>query len=147
MGTRMKEGSRIELAIAYTAKPRHVFSFVTHDKHYPDKHLEAWTQGEATQAKYWFPCIDHPQVKFTSEISVTVQSGFTAISNGRLHKVEQRGKKQVYHWSESNPHPAYLASIVVRKYAAIKERSLQYYAPPERKQDEPRPCDHTREMD
>jgi len=73
LGRRMKEGSKIELAIAYTAKPRQGFYFVTPDKHYPGKHLEAWTQGEATQAKYWFPCIDHPQVKFTSEISVTVQ--------------------------------------------------------------------------
>ena len=146
LGRRMKEGSRIELAIAYTAKPRQGFYFVTPDKHYPGKHLEAWTQGEATQAKYWFPCIDHPQVKFTSEISVTVQPGFTAISNGRLHKVEQRAKKQVYHWSESNPHPAYLASVVVGKYAEIKEGSLQYYVPPERKQDAPRSFDQTPKM-
>jgi aminopeptidase N len=146
LGRTMKEGNKIELNISYAAKPRLGFYFVAPDKHYPDKHLEAWTQGEATQAKYWFPCIDHPQVKFSSEISVTVQSGFTAISNGRLLKVEQRGKKQVYHWSEPNPHPAYLASVVVGKYAEIKDGNLQYYVPPERKQDAARSFDQTPKM-
>ncbi|WP_187147582.1 M1 family aminopeptidase [Candidatus Nitrososphaera gargensis] len=147
LGRIIKEGSKIELAIAYSAKPRQGFYFVAPDKHYPDKHLEAWTQGETTQAKHWFPCIDHPQVKFSSEISVTVQSGFTAISNGRLQRVEQRGnKKQVFHWLESNPHPAYLASVVVGKYAEIKDGSLQYYVPPERKADAPRTFDQTPKM-
>lgn len=146
LGRTMKEGSKIELAISYSAKPRQGFFFVAPDKYYPNKHLEAWTQGEATQAKHWIPCIDHPQVKFSSEISVTVQSGFTAISNGKLQKVEQRGKKQTYHWSEANPHPAYLAAVVVGKYAETKDDNLQYYVPPERKQDAPRTFDQTPKM-
>lgn len=146
LGRTMKEGNKIELAITYSAKPRQGFYFVAPDKHYPNKHLEAWTQGEATQAKHWFPCIDHPQVKFSSEISVTVQQGFTAISNGRLLRIEQKGKKQVYHWSEANPHPAYLASVVVGKYAEIKDGSLQYYVPAERKQDAARSFDQTPKM-
>jgi aminopeptidase N len=146
LGRTIKEGSKIELAISYAAKPRQGFYFVAPDKHYPNKHLEAWTQGEATQAKYWFPCIDHPQVKFSSEISVAVQPGFTAISNGSLQRVEQRGKKQVYHWSEPNPHPAYLTSVVVGKYAEIKDGNLQYYVPAERKQDAARSFDQTPKM-
>lgn len=146
LGRTMKEGSKIELAIVYTAKPRQGFYFVAPDKHYPNKHLEAWTQGEATQAKYWFPCIDHPQVKFSSAISVTVQQGFTAISNGKLLKVEQRGKKQIYHWSEANPHAAYLALVVVGKYAETTDGNLQYYVPPERKQDTSRTFDQTPNM-
>ena len=147
LGRTMKEGSKIELAISYAAKPRQGIYFVAPDKHYPNKHLEAWTQGEATQAKYWFPCIDHPQVKFSSEISIIVQAGFTAISNGRLQRIEQRGKKQVFHFAESNPHPAYLASVVVGKYAEIKDGSnLQYYVPVDRKQDAARSFDQTPKM-
>lgn len=142
----MKEGSRIELSIAYAAKPRKGMYFVAPDTHYPDKRLEVWTQGETTEAKHWFPCIDHPQVKFSSEISVTVPAGFTAISNGKLLRVEQRSRKQIYRWSESNPHPAYLTSVVVGRYAEIKQGSLQYYVPPERRQDAPRSFDHTPEM-
>jgi aminopeptidase N len=146
LGRTMKEGSKIELSIAYTARPRKGMYFVAPDTHYPGKRLEVWTQGETTEAKHWFPCIDHPQVKFSSEISVTVPAGFTAISNGKLLRVEQRSKKQTYRWSEANPHPAYLTSVVVGRYAEIKQSILQYYVPQERKQDAPRSFDHTPEM-
>jgi aminopeptidase N len=142
----MKEGSKIELAISYDSKPRQGFYFVTPDKHYPNKRLEAWTQGEATQAKYWFPCIDHPQVKFACEILATVDAGFTVISNGKLLKVEHHEKKLVYHWSDSNPVPAYLVSVVVGEYAEIKDGNLQYFVPPERKQDASRSFDQTPAM-
>ena len=61
LGRTLKEGSKIELYISYAAKPRKGFYFVGPDKDYPEKHQEAWTQGETTEARYWFPCIDHPQ--------------------------------------------------------------------------------------
>ena len=117
------------------------------DKYYPAKHLEAWTQGETTEAKYWLPCIDHPRVKFSSEISVIVPIGFTAISNGRLLKVEKGGEKQIYHWSEANPHPAYLTSVVVGKYIEMKDgKNLYCYVSPEKSQDAPRSFEHTIDM-
>lgn len=150
LGRFLKEGSRIKLDIAYTVRPRKGFYFIVPDRQYPGKQPEAWTQGESIEAKYWFPCIDHPQVKFTSEISVTVPAGMTAISNGKLLKVEQRNKnkKQIYYWSESNPHSAYLASVVIGRYAEIKESNglLQYYVPQDRKQDAARSFEHTPEM-
>lgn len=152
----LKEKESIELAISYSSRPRRGFYFILPDKHYPNKRLEAWTQGETTEAKYWFPCIDHPQVKFSSEISVRVPAGFTAISNGKLLRVEEeennhgKGKGHIYyHWSEPNPHPAYLTSVVIGKYAERKEDSnelLYYYVPEDRKQDAINSFDHTPEM-
>ncbi len=146
----LKEEETTELAISYTCRPRKGFYFIGPDKHYPNKQVEAWTQGETTEAKYWFPCINHPQVKFSSEISVTVPADFMAISNGSLIKVEQKGKNQVYYWSEPNPHPAYLTSIVIGKYAEINENNnsspYYYYVPADRKQDADRSFNHTPEM-
>jgi aminopeptidase N len=147
LGRVFREGSRIKIDISYSAKPRKGFYFVGPDKHYPHKHLEAWTQGESTESKYWFPCLDHPQVKFTSEISVAVPSGFTAISNGRLVKLDQKKKKQIFHWSEGNPHSAYLTSVVVGNYSLTKHGDLlQYYVPAERAQDAARSFENTPEM-
>ena len=145
-GTR-KERSKIELYISYTAKPRKGFYFVEPDKYYPWKYQEAWTQSETTEARYWFPCIDHPRVKFSTEISVTVPIGFTAISNGVLLKVEKQNKKQIYHWSEANPHPSYLTSVVVGKYVEMKGgKNLYYYVPPEKRQYALRSFEHTPEI-
>src|SRR5215218_9771274 len=147
LGETLKERSKIELYISYTAKPRKGFYFVGPDKYYPEKHQEAWTQSETTEARYWFPCIDHPRVKFSSEISVIVPIGFTAISNGVLLEVENQNKKQIYHWSETNPHPSYLTSVVVGKYVEMKGgKNLYYYVPPEKRQDAPRSFEHTPEI-
>jgi aminopeptidase N len=147
LGRTLKEASKIEIYISYTAKPRKGFYFVGPDKYYPDKYQEAWTQGETTEARYWFPCIDHPRVKFSSEISVIVPTGFTAISNGKLLNVEKQNEKQIYRWSETNPHSAYLTSVVVGKYTEIKDgKNLYYYVPPEKKQDAARSFEHTSDI-
>lgn len=145
LGRTLKEGGRLHLAISYAARPRKGFYFVGPDRHYPHKRLEAWTQGETTEARHWFPCIDHPQVKFSSEITVAVPDGYTAISNGRLAKVD-RGKKSRYRWVESNPHPAYLTSMVVGKYVEINEGNLYYYVPADHAHDAKRSFDRTGEM-
>jgi aminopeptidase N len=147
LGRIRKERSKFELYISYTAKPRKGFYFVEPDNYYPGKYQEAWTQSETTEARYWFPCIDHPRVKFSSEISVTVPIGFTAISNGVLLKVEKQNKKQIYYWSEANPHPSYLTSVVVGKYVEMKDgKNLYYYVPPEKRQDALRSFEHTPEI-
>jgi aminopeptidase N len=147
LGRIFKEESKIKLDISYSARPRKGLYFVSPDKHYPRKQPEAWTQSETTEAMHWFPCIDHPQVRFTSALSIAVPTGFMAISNGKLVKVERRGKKHVYHWLEGNSHPAYLTSMVVGKYVEISEGSiLRYYVPAHMKQDALRTFDHTPEM-
>jgi aminopeptidase N len=147
LGRTYRERSAIRLEILYSARPRKGFYFISPDKHYPAKYLEAWTQGESTESKYWFPCIDHPQVKFTSEISVAAPAGMIAISNGRLVKVDKKGKSQVYRWSGVNPHPAYLTSVVIGSYYQTGGKDLlQYYVPHDRKQDASRSFEHTGEM-
>ncbi len=145
LGKKIAEGSRSKITIVYDAKPRKGFYFVAPDTHYPDKRREAWTQGETTEARHWFPCIDHPQVKFSSEITVTAPAGFTAISNGRLLKVE-KGKKWKYFWREDNPHPSYLVSVVIGKYIEINEGNLYHYVPAEAAHDAKRTFDRTSEM-
>ena len=35
------------------------------------------------ESKYWFPCIDEPQLKFCREILVSVPKDFVVISNGK----------------------------------------------------------------
>ena len=69
---RILEGSKFYLIINYSvngSKPGRGFYFVEHGDRLV---TQAWTQGEATESKNWFPCIDHPQVKFTRELSIVV---------------------------------------------------------------------------
>jgi Peptidase M1 N-terminal domain len=87
---RLPEGSKVNVLIKYSAgvyfdhkdarSPRSGFHFIS-----PDNRLskQAWTQGEAIESRYWFPCLDDPQVKFTREVRVIApDSNFVVISNG-----------------------------------------------------------------
>jgi aminopeptidase N len=165
LGRLITEGTAFHINIIYSTKPRKGFYFVEPDEHYPKKNLQAWTQGETIESKYWFPCIDHPMVKFKSEVSVAVPMNFIAISNGilqaikvqkqRLNEVDgnsnKTNKKRVFTWIESNPHPAYLTSVVIGKFAEMrkmynKDIKLLYYVPQDKKNDAARSFEHTADM-
>ncbi|MEM2760018.1 MAG: M1 family aminopeptidase, partial [Nitrososphaerales archaeon] len=143
------EGETIALTVGYSARPRQGFYFVKPDSYYPNKQLQAWTQGEASLSKYWFPCFDHPDMKFTSEMIIEVPSEFIAISNGKLVDVAKSGKTR-YHWVEDHVHPAYLTSVVIGKYEEIRENyngiDLLYYVPSDKVENAALSFSNTRNM-
>ena len=72
LGKTLSKKERFHIIIDYSAncsKPGEGFYFVSNKK---NKIKQAWTQGEAIESRNWFPCIDHPQLKFPREITVTV---------------------------------------------------------------------------
>ena len=91
----LSKGDSICITIKYSAGiygddftlgriPRSGFHFIQPDKYYPEKNLQAWTQGETIESRYWFPCLDDPQVKFAREIHIRVPRDYMVISNGDL---------------------------------------------------------------
>ncbi|MEM2856045.1 MAG: M1 family aminopeptidase [Candidatus Nitrosocaldaceae archaeon] len=133
----LDSGRELTLEITYDAKPRRGLYFIKADESYKEKNIQVWTQGEATDSKYWFVTFDHPDIKFTSEIIAKVPKQFIAISNGKLIKSEEVDDKRVYHWLEENPHSAYITSLVIGEFVKIEEWykgiELAYYIPKNRK--------------
>ena len=144
IGEKLLEGSRFYLVIKYSAngtKPPDGFIFIESENH---PAYQAWTQGEAIASNKWFPCIDHPQVKFPREVSVIVPDNFIVISNGERDIVDQdvKGeKKKKYVWQESRPITAYVTSIVIGDFAQLPKENykaripLIYYVPHGREAD------------
>jgi aminopeptidase N len=129
LGQTLHKDKTIDLTIRYSAgyyskdgvlgiyKPRSGFYFVSSTTTTADANSsikQAWTQGEALESKYWFPCLEDPQVKFAREIQITVpENDYVVISNGELaHK-----EGNTWTWIEQNPTPAYLTSVVIGKFA------------------------------
>jgi aminopeptidase N len=115
-----------DITIKYSTQPKTGFHFIEPDKYYPQKTLHAWTQGEPEDSKYWFPCIDKPQIKFPREISVKIPAEFLVISNGiqiEQSEIESIGNKIdnknkiMYTWREETPDSTYLTSIAIGKFA------------------------------
>ena len=115
-----RAGSSFDVAIDYTARPRRGMYFVRPEKGYPDRPWEAWSQGEAEDNRYWFPCWDTPEDRYTTEIAATVKKPFMAISNGALLSVSDAEPGwRTYHWSEQHEHASYLVSLVVGDYQKL----------------------------
>jgi aminopeptidase N len=86
----------------------------------PRRPKQIWSQGESEYNHYWFPCYDHPNDFFTSEVTATVEKPLSVISNGKLVDTkENRDGTQTFHWKIDQPHASYLTSIIVGEYTPI----------------------------
>ena len=112
-------GDATQITIRYHGTPRRGIYFIHPDAGYPDKRHEAWTQGQDEDAKYWFPCFDHPSEKASTELIARVPEGYTAVSNGALLSSETRDGTTVWHWKQQLPHSAYLVTLAVGRFDEV----------------------------
>ena len=149
----IKAGAEIEITIDYAAtQPRRGLYFVGPDAAYPDKPVEAWTQGEDEDSRYWFPCYDYPNDKATSEVIVTVPARFTAISNGALVSTAPGASPETrtFHWRQEVPHSAYLITLAAGEFVELRDQAgavpVLYYVHAGREHDARRAFGNTPRM-
>ncbi len=123
--------AELTLAIEYKGAPRRGLYFTAPDDGYPQKPVMAWTQGQDEDSRYWFPCIDAPIEKATSEIIATVPAAMFALSNGVLVSDKTKGGKRTLHWKLEVPHSCYLITLAVGDFSTIetkwREMPVVYY--------------------
>lgn len=100
-----------------------------------DKPVQIWTQGETEASSAWFPTIDKPNQKTTSEIAMTVDSKYTTLSNGKLtsQKVNKNGTRTDV-WKMDQPNAPYLFMMAVGDFKIYKDtyngKEVSYYLEP-----------------
>ncbi|WP_144731600.1 M1 family metallopeptidase [Candidatus Nitrosocosmicus arcticus] len=148
-----RRGSTVDINISYSTgyneiesssgftSPRNGFHFIT--KNSQDRQIPAyqtWTQGQATESPYWFPCVDSPQMKFTLDIEVICPREFMVISNGILASKLTEHEITVWKFIEKNPLPSYLVSVVIGRFSVVESNynniPLYYYWPEEINKDD-----------
>src|SRR5882757_6413144 len=75
LGRSCARGERVVVGVGYRAAPRRGLYFIGPDAYHPDRPLECWTQGQDEDSRHWWPCIDAPIEKATSEILCTAPRG------------------------------------------------------------------------
>ncbi len=126
--------------VIYSCSPRKGIFFIKPDDAYPNKPRQIWSQGENEDAHWWFPCHDVTNQKMTTELLATVKSNYFALSNGELIGVRDNPSEgaRTFHWSQAQPHPAYLVSVVIGEYDQIRENydglPVDYYVYRDRKE-------------
>lgn len=143
----------ISIRFKYSANPKKGIYFV--DKLVEDgktiHDAQIWTQGEAQEARHWFPSYDSPNDKATTEELITVEKGLTVIGNGEfLGKEETADGKETHHFKMPVQHSVYLISFVVGNYVKqtemYKNIPLTYYVYPGKEAVIPHAYGRTKDM-
>lgn len=148
----LRAGEEIEIAIDYSACPRRGLYFVGPDEAHPGKPVEAWTQGEDEDSRYWFPCYDYPNDRVTSEVIAAVPREFIAVSNGALIATTEDAARRTrtFHWRHEVPHSAYLMTLAAGDFVTIEDRAgeipVLYYVHRGREDDARRAFGNTPDM-
>ncbi|SHK07574.1 M1 family metallopeptidase [Hymenobacter psychrotolerans] len=148
LGKKMAPGTSYTVYIEYTAKPDELkvagsaaisdakgLYFINPDSAVAGKPVQIWTQGETEASSAWFPTIDRPNQKTTSEISMTVPSKYVTLSNGALISQAPAGPGlRTDTWKMELPHAPYLFMMAVGDFKVHKEtwrgKEVSYYLEP-----------------
>lgn len=109
--------------------------FINPDGSYKSAPTELWTQGETESNSVWFPTIESPEQKTTTEIYLTVDSNLTTLSNGLLvNTTFNNDHTKTDHWVQDLPAAPYLAMIAVGNFSVVKDKwrnkEVSYFVDP-----------------
>jgi aminopeptidase N len=140
-----KGGEPYTVFIDYTAKPNELKTegsaaitdakglyFINPLGKEKDKPTQIWTQGETEASSVWFPTIDKPNQKTTSEISMTVPAKYVTLSNGKMvSQKKNTDGTRTDTWKMDLPHSPYLFFMGVGDFAIVKDnykgKEVSYY--------------------
>ncbi len=136
----LKRGEEFSLHIEhYTQRPRAGIYFIKPDEGEPNKPIQVWTQGQDEDSSFYFPCLDHPSFKHTSEAIIHVKPGWFALSNGDLEDIEKKEDEWIYHYKFNTPHSTYLVTMAAGEFVELKDEwngiPIYYYVPPGREKE------------
>ncbi|MCC7292037.1 MAG: HEAT repeat domain-containing protein [Phycisphaerales bacterium] len=135
-GLPTKPGDTAQVRVSYSVSdPKEGLHFFAPCEGDPGIPLQVWSQGQSIDNRRWIPCFDDPGEMQTSELIVTVPGGNEVLSNGRLESREDNPDGTVtFHWLQDKPHASYLITLVVGKFAVVREewrgKPVLYYVPP-----------------
>jgi aminopeptidase N len=118
-----------EVVIDYGGRPLKGLWFVEGER---GQVRQVFTQGECIDSHWWFPCLDYPADRVTSEIRVTMPREWVGVAAGERIDLLESGTERTEHWRMSTPHPTYLTTLCAGEFHLIEEEwdgiPLQYLA-------------------
>ena len=148
LSRRIPAGESYTIHLDYTAKPDELKAkgseaigeakglyFINPDSAVAGKPVQIWTQGETESNSAWFPTIDKPNQKTTTEISLTVPAKYVTLSNGVLTSQTPAGPGlRTDTWQLSQPCAPYLVMLAVGDFRITRDswrgKEVNYYLEP-----------------
>jgi len=110
----VKAGADFVVKITYRAQPQRGLYFVGDD--------QVWTQGQDIDSRHYFPCLDTPAQKCSTELKASFPAELTSLSNGTLLSDVVKGARRTMHFKLDAPHSPYLVTLVVGKFEVYEQK-------------------------
>lgn len=119
VGRSIQATDTVTLAVRYSTAPTAGLYFVT-EHNGARSSPSIFTYGEGGINANWLPLYAAPNDKFTSEMIVTIEKPYMALSNGRLLETRENADgTRTFHWRQELPHSDYLLALFVGEYVPI----------------------------
>jgi aminopeptidase N len=140
----LRAGEQTSFAVEYRVEqPRRGLYFI-------DAPRQLWSQSQDQDARFWFPCLDHPAEKQTTSQTIVVPEGLFALGNGALTARTTEGGRTTFRYEQRIPHATYLTTLVVGDFAEIPQAHpripVWYFVEPGREADGERAFGNTPRM-
>ncbi len=89
----------------------------------------ALVASQPNGAASWFPCDDHPSSKASYRISITTDSPYYAVANGKLLRKQTKASQTTWVYDQPEPMATYLATIQIGPYQRYRVGSARDEVP------------------
>ncbi|WP_299547624.1 M1 family metallopeptidase [Seonamhaeicola sp.] len=137
-----KKGETHQLDIGFVTQPKKAFYFIGWDEgegdfeNFNHQKKQVWTQGQGKYTSNWLPSIDDMNDKIEFDLSITFDSDYKVIANGKLTNKQINESTITWHYDMQKPMSSYLVALAIGKYDKKVEYSksgipLEMYYYPE----------------
>lgn len=124
-----------KVTVTYSAEPKQGLYFRTPEQGYRPGETHVFSQGEPIEARQWFPCVDAPNEKSTTEMICHVPEDMTVLSNGRpMGETREANGMKAVRWLQDKPHSNYLIALVAGYFRSVEDKHgeipLRFYTLP-----------------
>lgn len=113
--TKIPAGGALSVTIAYSGNPEPIKS-LWGEVGWEELDEGTLVASQPNGAASWFPCDDHPISKASYRISITTDSPFYALANGKLIRKQTRASQTTWVYEQTEPMATYLATIQIGQY-------------------------------
>ena len=129
-----KSKSTHKVDLVWKTSPKKAMYFI--DWKFENSNKQIWTQGQGKYTSNWLPSIDNMNDKIEFDLSISFDSDYEVIANGKLTNKQINESTTTWHYDMQKPMSSYLVALAIGKYDKKVEYSksgipLEMYYYPE----------------
>lgn len=109
-----KANSTHRIKVTWKTNPKKAIYFINWAN--TSTNNQIWTQGQGKYTSNWLPSIDDMNEKIEFDLTISFNSDYQVIANGKLKEKETKDTLTTWRYDMQKPMPSYLVALAIGKY-------------------------------